>query len=139
MMQPFSVVGLFCEDIREEKSGQETLVGVMPHNLSFPSVPGVLPKLSLYIRINFDPNSDPGEIDTKIVMPDQQSIDLGIVDRGVIEDAKKEAQEQGKPIAGVIATSTIAPFTITELGMIRAIVTIQGEEHLCALLRIIPA
>jgi hypothetical protein len=34
------VIGVFCEDAREEKSGQFSLIGLLPDNVNFSGSPG---------------------------------------------------------------------------------------------------
>jgi len=34
MTQPVSAIAVFCEDIREEKSRQDIIIGVFPDNLN---------------------------------------------------------------------------------------------------------
>src|SRR4051812_20991932 len=123
MMQTMSIVGLLCDDIREEKSGQDTLVGVMPDNLSVPAVPGALTKLHIYMRLNFDPEADLGVITTRLITPGQDDIPLGVIDEGVVKKARNEARGQSKPIAGVIAKTVVAPFPIIATGLMKGVAT----------------
>ena len=45
---------ILCEDIRDERSGTETLVGVLPDNVAIRGPRGVMPKLAVYLRIQID-------------------------------------------------------------------------------------
>src|SRR3954452_971566 len=83
-MQPVSVVAFFCEDIREEKSGQDIIIGVFPDNLNLtPSGPSegagttVITKLGLYVRLHFDVNdTPPRQISARLVNADGTDIQL---------------------------------------------------------------
>ena len=50
----FSAIALFCEDIREEKSGQYAIAGILPDRLNVKRLPTVLPKLGIYLRFHLN-------------------------------------------------------------------------------------
>lgn len=127
------VIGLFCEDMREEKSGSETLVGVLPDNINMP-IPGALAKLGLYIRFHFDPAVDPGQIFTRIVHPNGEETKLGELDAAVVKKARDDARAAGVPIAGVISRAMIGNFPVKIPGIVRAIANVGGEDITCAML-----
>lgn len=53
---------LFCEDIREEAKGTETLVGILPASLSVSSMPLNFLKLCVYARLKIPKAWDKGPI-----------------------------------------------------------------------------
>jgi hypothetical protein len=67
-MSGVSACALFCEDVRQEKTGGETLVGVMRDNLAMSSLPGVLPKLGIYIRMNIPLGLEARQVNFYMVM-----------------------------------------------------------------------
>jgi hypothetical protein len=135
-MPHFSAIGLFCEDIREEKSGQDTIIGVMPDNMNVPTVPGALPKLALYLRILFDPAYDLGQINVKLVLPDNKEMPLGSWDKAVVEKAITDSQTNNIPIVGLIFKAILAPFPVAAAGKFLAVVTANGVEYVSAVLNI---
>lgn len=52
MSKNTSLITLFAEDIREEKSGQVTLVGIFDDQLEVPSFPVHIPKLALLTTLS---------------------------------------------------------------------------------------
>jgi hypothetical protein len=142
-MQRKSVVGVFCEDIRAEKSGAFTLIGIMPDNanVSLPDPPqpnqrGVMPKLCLYIRINVDAADTVKNISTKVRLPDGNEIDLGTVAQNIIEMAFADATNKGNPLAIVVLRAEFLGFLITGLGRIIAEVTVEDEVFIAAQLNL---
>src|SRR5947199_412358 len=65
-MQSRHAIGIFCEDIREEKNEVYSLIGVMPDNINVPATPGMLPKLAIYARFHVPPTLNVGAIDLKL-------------------------------------------------------------------------
>jgi hypothetical protein len=139
MIQSTSFVGLFCEDIREEKSGQDTIVGVLPDNFAVPSTPVLLPKLAVYFRANWDPSNLPSNVSLKLEVPNQPDINLGNMHSEIIEKGKQEADVKGMPFVGLVFKGIISPFRIQSFGKIVAIVTVDGEDSVCGALNIIEA
>jgi hypothetical protein len=139
------VIGFFCEDIREEKSGQLTLVGVLPDNISIskrpPDLPDtarhVIPKLAFYVRIHLsvDENIDPMAI--KLVLADGQNIEMGMINAELIATSKRDAAKRGLPIAGIVNHAVIQGFQIPGPGMILGVVEMGGQRHTCAVLNVI--
>jgi hypothetical protein len=125
-----SVVALFCEDIRDEVSGAHTLVGVISDHIRVPAIPGALAKLSIYVRINFDPEYDPGEISVRLRMSDGTEMPLTKFEPELIAKAKSDALASGFPVAGLISKTAAAPFPITQRGITRVLVNVGGAEFL---------
>lgn len=130
-----TVMGLFCDDIRPEIAGTDTIVGVMPDNITVPhKLPIGIPKFSIYLRINIDAEQDPGPISMKVVLPSGTEIPVGSVERTVVDAARANAKRDGNPISGLISRVALSPFPIVEEGRMRAIVRIGDQEFLaCAL------
>jgi hypothetical protein len=126
-MQPVSAICLFCEDIRTEANEVNTLVGILPDNLNVPGIPGNMPKLGMYVRINLDPAAEPCSISLELALPWGDVIPLGEIDQSLIAKARKDAQNSRAPVAGIISRSLFSPFPILGEGRIRAIAKIRDE------------
>lgn len=128
MRPPVVAVALFCDSVRRENGGSDTLVGVMPDNISIQQIPAMLPRLSLYVRIQFDPQAELSPVSLEISAPDGKSIVLGTLDREIFDAARRNAIEGGKPYAGVIARTEMSPFQVLTPGRVDAIVkTAAGD------------
>jgi hypothetical protein len=135
-MYPFSFIGIFCEDIRDEVAGTHTLVGVLPDNINIGGVPGILGKLGVYIRIQLDENAHPKTLKARIKIPGGTIFEFADLEP-LIATAKAQAKEKGTPFTGLIAKGTFTPLPIPMLGRIEAIVEIDGTEYVCGVLNLI--
>ncbi len=136
-----NVVGVFCEDIREEKSGQVSLVGILPDNVNISQPPpdrpnsrATIPKLGVYVRIHIGVDYDPGAMSLKLRLPDGREIDLGAVDKFLLDKAKNDARARQLPIAGIISQAVLMGFVLPQSGIITAILEAGQEKHVCAVL-----
>jgi hypothetical protein len=135
-MKDISVIALFCEDIREEKSGTDTIVGVLPDNLRVPHVPALFPKMCVYLRTNIGLAFDAGPFTTRIVMPGGKEAGRSEARAEVVNSVRQAAQSKGAPYAGFITRFVFAPLHIDETGRILALVTIRGNEYVAGALNI---
>lgn len=132
---PLSVMALFCEDIREEVGGTFTLVGIMPDNLNVLTLPGFIPKLCIYIRIQYQPDAKLGEIKARLIQPEGDPMELGHIDQAMVENSLKEAQRTGR-MSGLILRAYLAGYQLTKPGLMKAEVEINGETYLAGQLNI---
>ena len=137
MKRPFSIITLFCEDIREEKSGQDTLVGILPDNLVVAAIPGRLPKLGIYVRIHLEREDNPITMKIRVTIPQGNPVEMNLDD--VLRAAKQYAEKEGLPFAGIVAKGLISPVPIQATGKIEAIAEIDGMEYICGILTITQA
>lgn len=142
-----NVMALFCEDIREEKHGVFTLVGLLPDNVnvSAMTIDGkdasggntkVLGKLCVFIRINFAPERKPKEIKLKLLFGEEER-DLGEIEKKTIDEAAQKASERNNALAGVISRAVFGGFNFQRAaGQVKIKVIIDDEPHLAAALNI---
>jgi hypothetical protein len=136
-MNGTTVIALFCEDIREERSGQDTLIGIMPDNINVDRYPSVAPKLGVYIRAHLDPDNPPSQIVAKFKTPWAES-EVGRAEKQLIELAAEQAKQRGIPLAGVILKAIIAPFQLKQHGLALLTISIDGGEDMpCAVLNLL--
>lgn len=136
MTTQWQAVGIFCEDLREEKSGQEIIIGVMPDNLRISQFPALLPKLGLYFRIHLYPTTSIRFISTRIRFPDKSELELGSFDQSSIEKTQSEARANGAPVTGLISRGVLSPLNIPGPGRVLAIVDVDGQDLVCGGLNI---
>ncbi|WP_439925704.1 hypothetical protein [Nitrobacter sp. JJSN] len=140
------VLGLFCEDIRDEKSGQVSIVGILPDSIQLPPPPdnkehltAILPKLGLYIRVMLPLEGPSGPMPVGLAMPDGTTISLGDIGTDVIAKAKSEAIANHLPLAGLIFHATMQGFQIATTGLMSAVLDCEGERNVCAMMNVKPA
>lgn len=125
-----TATALFCEDVREERGGQHSLVGILPDNVTVESVPGLAPKLGVYLRTNFDPKADIVPVSYRLVLPDGSTPVTDEVKREVLEKARADAIRDSNPFAGLVSRVVISPFPLEQPGRIRMLVRVGEEEFL---------
>lgn len=130
-----NVVGFFCEDLRPETAGSETIVGVLPDHMEVPPPPGAIPKIGVYIRIYLDLSEAPQSIVGWLKTP-WGDIALGGVEKPVIDQALREARKSNLPYAGLVTRAMIAPFHIKAYGLVTAMITVDGVDHVCGILNL---
>ena len=141
-MPAISVMGFFCEDIREEKNDIITLVGLMPDNAEgvaqgAPAKPGataILPKVCMYMRINFEPQTPITNASMHLILPNGRQ-KLGEVDTDFIENARRQAIARGNPLVGIVFRATAAALPLSS-GVLRLEADIDGEIYLAAALNV---
>lgn len=137
-MIPVSVVGVFCEDIREEKSGQDTIIGTLPDNVNMPNVPNIFSRLGLYGRIHLDANAPiPKNIVPRLVAPDGNEVGLPNWQQGIVDQAFVDAKANGFPLVGLILRVAFMNVPVPKTGLFTFKVTIDDTEYIGANLRIV--
>jgi hypothetical protein len=143
-MNPTSVMALFCDDIREEKSGALTLIGVLGDNVTLPPLPpdggnivGIIPRIAIYLRINFDVNAEIGPITFKITMPDGAEIDAGGISEATIAEAK-DTGKSGSPIGGIISRLVFGNVPLRKAGRMTVEATVGDTKYLAGALNFMP-
>jgi hypothetical protein len=135
MTKQGNIVGLFCEDVREEKTGH-TVIGIFPDNVNVPALPGALPKLGVYVRCHLDPRAKIKNLSAKLRLADGEEIQLASFDEATIKKTQAEAREKGTPIAGFIMIAVAMMVKVKEAGLMLAIVNVGGTEVLAASLNL---
>jgi hypothetical protein len=133
---PDSVVALFCEDVRPELSGQHTLIGILPDNLEVPSVPGLMPKLGVYVRAVIEANHVPKQTAVRLTNTDGSSIPVAQWNPTIIQQGVNEASSRGLPVYGLISTAIVGPFRVPQAGLIQVTVDIDGTQYVAGVLSV---
>ena len=132
-----SAVALFCQDIREEKAGTVSIIGVFTDNITVQKVPFAFPQMAIYTRINFPVSEEPPRIIAmRIVFADGREIDLATFDAELIQKARSESVAKGSAKAGLVATAAMAPVPIAQAGRINVIAKIDGQDSVCGTLNV---
>jgi hypothetical protein len=131
-------VSLFCEDIRQEKSNVDTLIGIFPDNISVAQTPGVMPKCCLYVRGHFPVAHPPAKVEVRLAVPwEAHTIHLGQIEAPVIHAAVANAKEKEDRWIGLIFKAQFLNFPIPQPGRIFVIVSTGTKEFLTGTLRVV--
>lgn len=140
-----SAVAIFCEDIREEKSGQDTIVGVLPDNLvvqsllspAAPNMARMLPRLCLYMRVHIPSQSQPKEVYATLTDPEGTIITRNEWPHDQIAKTFSDTRANGSPLAGLILKIVASPFPVVTFGRIVAKAVVDGTEYVAGALNLI--
>lgn len=133
-MNDISIIAMFCSDVRSEKGGTETLVGVFPDNVTLPNIPGAFTQMSVYVRMHIRPTFHPKQIITRLFMPDGSELEHSEMAMDLVERAREKAIANNASYLGVIARFTVAPMRIAQEGRLQVIVSVDGRDHVAGAL-----
>lgn len=132
-----NAVAIFCEDIRQELTGQVTLVGIMPDTIRISQIPTLVPRLSVYVRVHITVPEQPNEISAKLVGANSAPFPPLNWKKDAIEKAFTDLRAKKVPFAGFVARSSAALFPIHQEGLLSVIVSIDGKEYTAGAINII--
>src|SRR5262249_46522172 len=123
---------------RQEKSETDTLIGVMPDNLAVSQVPGMMPRLALYLRGHFPVTKPPSAFALRLEFGGgRDPVNLAQIDPATIAEAAKQSRTQGNNAFGLIVKAQLKNFIVQQEGRISAVATVGDEEWLVGSLNII--
>ena len=135
-MSKFTIAALFCEDVRVEQTGQETLVGVLPDNVNVATIPSLMPKFAIYVRCNFAEGFVLRNLRIKMNSPSGNVLLDNFVEQSLIKQTIKESSDNQSPIYSIKTFAVFAPFNITEAGHYKVIGIVNDGEHLAGAIRL---
>jgi hypothetical protein len=140
-MKRWDAIGFFCEDVRQEVSGTETIVGVMPDNVAIQGQPGgSLPKLGMYVRIHITTDLEVKTISVTADFFDGANRQvIGIFDEAQIAQEKDKARSSGAHLIGFVFRAILSPFPVSQFGRILLRAKIGEDEAICGGLNIVPS
>lgn len=78
-MSEISGFALFCEDIRDESQGTDTLVGVLAGGISVSNLPFQIHKLGIYVRVQVLGDWAEGPVKCSLVLPNNEEVQIGLI------------------------------------------------------------
>ena len=144
-MQSLNVIALFCEDIREETQGAFTIVGALPDNLEFVEAASTSPadsafakpllRISIYVRVNFDPEAPPSAGVISLGLPNGQKMPLKEIDAETIQLAAANAKKKGSILTGVITRVGFGHFPLSN-GLFTVEVALGDDTYRAGVLNV---
>jgi hypothetical protein len=135
-MGSFSAITIFCEDIREEVGGTETLIGIMPDNVQLPVIPFHFPKICIYTRIHLTFDFKPEEIKFFLKFPDNSEQFFGETSAEQVRSALTDSHSKNNLITGLIFKVKIANLPIKTEGKLVPMIKFGTEEFITGTLNI---
>lgn len=123
---------MFCDDLRDELSGQTTYVGVYGDAIFIDDpLPIRLPQLCMAIHLFDEPRTEPAAITIKIIPPgadiDNPEMSFDITPNFQLLDLPDIGDIPARPRAHVVIKSGAMPYTISKYGRIRIVAMWDGE------------
>jgi hypothetical protein len=130
-------IALFCQDIREEKAGTVSVIGVLTDNITVSKVPVAFPQMAIYARLSFLASDEgPKTIAMRIVYADGKEMALATFDTDLIQKGRHEAQTKGAAKVGLVSSAMIAPFAVNHAGRLNVIASVDGVDEICGTLNV---
>ncbi len=117
-MSRISAIVLFADDIREEKDGRHSIMGIFGDNVLVPSFPGALSKLGMYVRIHIPADMEVPHLKLFITMPDGTRSIVNDVSKEIIDKSLTDAKRDKNRIASIYSVLISSPFGISGAGRI---------------------
>lgn len=138
-MNSINVIAIFCDDIREEKSEQQTLVGILPDNIVLDRIPGALSRIGFYVRIHAPVDSPLNDVSLIITESDGKIVPLSTFEQSIIEESRKASRDNGFSYVGLVTRALAVPFNVSKAGLVHINVLIDGAEYHAGSLNFIEA
>lgn len=141
-MSDVSAVALFCEDVRRERVGRTTLIGVMPDVLLITKFPHEIERITAYFRIKFDPAGDYKEAIYPSIdwdgFPAEPREPSEPMPTEIIQRAITKAKERNIPFVTLTGRVIFnVPLSIKKPGQMLAFLNVGAEKVLCGALTFI--
>jgi len=124
-----SAITLFCEDIRHERNGIESLVGLLPDNISLPEFPSTIAKLGIYTRITFSAGEEPQPFELIVTDVLGTEISLTKVGSDDLEKIRSSVSSDTK-FFGLKSISTFINYSVPHEGSLHASIRFAGRNIL---------
>ena len=121
-----SALTLFCEDIRQELTGIESHIGVLPDNIGVPMFPATIAKLGLYTRITFAKGEqlEPFEL----VATDLSGTEMSLAKFNSSDlEGIRASMSDGSQFFGLKSISTFINFPVPHEGSLHASIRLAGR------------
>lgn len=131
-------IALFCDSVRPEVEGTETVTGILPDNIVVPRLPVTVPRLSIYYRLHIPVDEYFNKIETSLQVPDGTEHALTDVDMELISRTRDEAADAGSGYFGLILRAQMVPFRLDFEGRYLALLKVDGSPRVCGSLFVHP-
>lgn len=134
MTDAFEAMSFFCEDIREEKSGQDSVIGFMPDNIALVSMPATIARMALYTRLRIGNSFDIRPISITIKI-DEEEIFLTAIEDSLLHDTKNEMRMNAMPFGQIISRARFNGFQVLNPGLAQVIAQTDRFQTVCGAVR----
>ena len=119
-------LSLFCEDIRQELAGTETLVGVMSDQINIIGKPALIAKIGIYTKIYFPFDDVPESITIDVYGVDGNIIISNNCDKNVLAESINSAKSANSDRVGMKVLFVIGGIQISNSGEMKVVIRINN-------------
>jgi hypothetical protein len=127
-MAEYEAVAVFCEDIRREAAGTDTIVGILPDRVIVPKIPGAIPKLYVYARAHVFEASPGSVLVVRLLGNDNKEYARHQIDAERFQSAVSKSKTTGINYTGFIVRIGMAPFVVNEPEILKVLISIDDDE-----------
>jgi hypothetical protein len=131
----------FCEDVRRESAGKDTIIGLMTDTRIVPSFPWSFRRMAVYFQIKLDVDKSydqPLLMDLESSESELEHADRSPAPLDMIERAIAKAKQRGLPFATITGRVQFKePMLVPEKAKIYAVLKYGEERDICAVLNVI--
>jgi hypothetical protein len=140
-MRGLSAHAFFCEDIRREVGGRETVIGIMPDTVQVPRFPWTMRRLAVHFRIKLSVDficEKPILVDVESPEADIEPKERGPAPKDLIERTIERAKERGLPYGTILGRVELTePLEFTGPTTLFTVLKYGDEREICGVLNLI--
>ena len=125
---PYSAIGWFCDDVREEKGNKETIIGIYSDAVTVASFPGAFKRIVVYVRIHADVNEEVNALKLLLRVPGLDEEEVADFSLEGLREAQERARGRGIPYVAFVTQVTIEPLEFLR-GFDSSNVAIKRSSH----------
>lgn len=128
-MEEIFVNVIYCDDVRQEVGGKQSLIGVYNSDMILPSFPVTLPKLCTQILVRLPIDTAANNVEVKISNGENVLFEVPIPE-GEVQRMSKAMLETDKEIVflGIGIHFQFAPLQFDQATKIKTVATVDGRE-----------
>lgn len=115
-------IAYICDDIRLEINGKPFIIGLYPNNMTFESLPAVLPQIAVWVTIISDIKTPLKKFTVSVTFPGNKEIsaDYDMPDTAITNSFPDATRFEAS------VTVPVRPFVVSEPGILTVLVKYDG-------------
>lgn len=128
----FTTLALFCDDLRDEASGQQSLMGIWPDyiKLETPGNAVATSRMAIYVRTMISVDETAEDLEISLYAGDQSVIRIAAIPAEFITKTIEEAKRGGMPNAGFINRMVAAAFPFSGPTLLKVVARCGEHEQI---------
>lgn len=136
----FTSIALFCDDIRQEASEANSLMGIWPDYVQLGSPEGsiAMARMCVYVRTNVPIEERPEDIEVILEVIGERIIPIATMSRDFVAATIAESVRGGAPNAGFINRAVTGNFPFEKPTSLRVLVKSGDTQIIAGAVRVTP-